>query len=125
MSLHFLSGYVLGQHGRQSARLAAQSAARSGASNEDIFDVEDRIDRLTLIVAAMWSLLQDQGLTEQQLQERIQALDLADGVADGKMSPQPTMCRECGSKVAAGLAACQFCGIAVEPSPEATAFDGV
>ncbi len=118
-------GYVLGEHGRQSARLATQAGSRSGPSTEDLFGIEDRVDRLTLIVAAMWSLLEEQGLTEEQLHERIRALDEADGVPDGKMTPQPTTCRSCAAKVGAGLAACQFCGTAVAATAQPGPFDGV
>ena len=125
MSLHFLAGYVLGEHGKQSARLASQVAARSGASSEDLFGVEDRVDRLILIVAAMWSLLEEQGFTEAQLLERIRSLDEADGTADGKMTPQASVCRECGAKVGPGLKACQFCGTPVEAAAQPGPFDGV
>ena len=125
MSLSFLAGYVLGEHGRQSARLASQAGSRSGASSVDLFDVEDRVDRLTLIVAAMWSLLEEQGLSEKQLHERIRALDEADGVSDGKMTPRPTVCGQCGAKVGAGLTACQFCGTAVAATAQPGPFDNV
>ena len=125
MSLHFLAGYVLGEHGKQSARLASQVAARSGASSEDLFGVEDRVDRLILIVAAMWSLLEEQGLTESQLLDRIKSLDAADGTSDGKFTPQPSVCRQCSAKVAAGLTACQFCGTAVKPDARPGPFDRV
>jgi len=115
MSLHFLAGYVLGEHGRQSARLAsaAGAAAAAGAQKHDVFTLHDRIDRLTLAVAAMWSLLEEQGMTEEQLVARIAAMDEADGVADGKMTPRRGDCTSCGAKVAPGLSNCQFCGAAV------------
>ena len=125
MSLPFMVGYVVGEHGRQSARLAAQAGARSGPSNDDLFSIEDRLDRIILIVAAMWSLLEEQGLTEEQLHERIRVLDEADGVPDGKMTPQPTTCASCGAKVGAGLAACQFCGTAVAATAQPGPFDTV
>jgi hypothetical protein len=125
MSLSFLAGYVLGEHGRQSARLASQAGARIGPSNDDLFGIEDRVDRLILIVAAVWSLLEEQGLTEEQLHERIRALDEADGVPDGKMTPQPTTCTSCGAKVGAGLTACQFCGTAVAVEEQPGPFDKV
>ncbi len=115
MSLHFLAGYVLGEHGRQSARLAsaAGAAAAAGAKRHDVFELHDRIDRLTLAVAAMWSLLEEQGMSEEQLIARIRQMDEADGVADGKMTPQRHDCTSCGAKVAPGLANCQFCGAEV------------
>lgn len=112
MSLHFLAGYVLGEHGRQSARLAAAAgaAAGSGAQRDDIYELHDRVDRLTLVVAAMWSLLAEQGLDEQALADRIREMDEADGSADGKMTKQATDCSSCGAKVGAGHDRCQFCG---------------
>lgn len=125
MSLHFLAGYVLGEHGRQSARLAAQAGSRSGAGQEALFDMEDRIDRLILINAAMWSLLKEQGFTDEQLADRVRSLDEADGVPDGKMTPAATICRSCGAKVGAGLPACQFCGVEVESSAQPGPFDSV
>ena len=125
MTLHFLAGYVLGEHGRQSARLAAQSRAPGSASSDALYDIEDRIDRLILIMAAMWDLLKEQGLTEEQLQDRISQLDGADGTADGKFTPQGTICRSCGAKVGAGLPACQFCGTDVDAANAPGVFDGV
>lgn len=125
MTLHFLAGYVLGEHGKQSARLAAQTGSRSGASTDAVVDVEDRVDRLVLAVAAMWSLLEETGLTTEQLQERIRTMDEADGVADGKMTPRPTVCRSCGSKVAASLAACQFCGTEVDLNAKPGPFESL
>lgn len=125
MGLAFLAGYVLGEQGRQSARLAAQAGSRSGASSEQLYGVEDRIDRLILVMAAMWSLLEEQGLTAEQLRQRIAQLDEADGVADGKLTALPTVCRDCGSKVAAGLSACQFCGRVVESTAQPGPFDAL
>ena len=124
MTLHFLAGYVLGEHGKQSARLAAQSGANR-SNTEALYDIEDRIDRLILIMAAMWDLLKEQGLTEEQLQARIKQLDEADGTADGKFTPQGTICRACGAKVGAGLPACQFCGTEVSAAAQPGIFDGV
>lgn len=113
MGLTFLTGYILGQHGAQSARLAATAAAQGGASPTDLLDVHERVDRLILVVDAMWSLLEEAGYTDEQLRERIARIDAADGVEDGRRTPLPSVCRSCGAKVAAGLGACQFCGTAI------------
>jgi hypothetical protein len=110
MGLTFLTGYVLGQHGAQSARLASIAGARDGVSVDDLLDVEERIDRLILVIDAMWSLLEEQGFNDAQLRERIEEIDAADGDADGRRSARPVPCGGCGAMVAAGLTACQFCG---------------
>ena len=115
MGLTFLTGYVLGQQGAQSARLASTVANRSGSSVRDLLEVHDRVDRLILVVDAMWSLLEDAGYSDEQLQERIRQIDLADGTEDGKRTELASECVGCDAKVAPGLASCQFCGT---PLPE-------
>ena len=124
MGLGFLTGYVLGQHGALSARLAAAAGSGSGPTLEDLLDTHDRIDRVVLVVEAMWTLLEENGYTAEQLKARIEELDAADGTLDGKRTPQANLCRECGAKVGPGLAACQFCGTAV-PGTEVGPFSGV
>ncbi|KAA3635392.1 MAG: hypothetical protein DWP92_11120 [Armatimonadetes bacterium] len=110
MGVPFLTGYVLGQHGAQSARLASSVARSTGSAKNDVLDVHDRLDRLILVVEAMWSLLEENGYTEDQLRSRVDRIDAADGVVDGKKSPRGLECRDCGSIVPAGRPACQFCG---------------
>lgn len=118
MGLTFLTGYVLGQHGAQSARLASTAANSAGSSVGDLLDVHDRLDRLILVVDAMWSLLEDAGYTDEQLRDRIQEIDLADGANDGKRTQLATQCTGCDAKVAPGLASCQFCGTPSAGNPQ-------
>lgn len=113
MGLTFLTGYVLGQHGAQSARLAATAANQSGSSVKDFIDLHDRVDRLILVVDAMWSLLEEAGYTDEQLRDKMREIDLADGIEDGKRTQLAIQCIGCDAKVAPGLASCQFCGTAV------------
>lgn len=124
MGLGFLTGYVLGQHGVQSARMAAAAGSGTGPTLEDFLDIHDRIDRVLLVLEAMWTLLEESGYTAEQLKARIEELDASDGTVDGKRTPQATLCRECGAKVGAGLAACQFCGTAL-PGGAVGPFTGV
>ncbi|MEM6459955.1 MAG: hypothetical protein AAF710_11265, partial [Planctomycetota bacterium] len=65
------------------------SEARSNASGRraqrEVQHLEDRFERLSLVCMAMWSLLQDKtDLTEADLLERVQTIDLMDGQADAK-----------------------------------------
>jgi hypothetical protein len=64
---------------------------------------------IAVVVAACGS--DDTGLTDQQLVDRIRE---ADGVADGRMTPQATTCSNCDAAVSGELPACQFCGTAVD-----------
>jgi hypothetical protein len=67
---------------------------------------------IAVVVAACGS--DDTGLTDQQLADRIREIDEADGVADGRMTPQATTYSNCGAAVSGELPACQFCGTAVD-----------
>ena len=114
MALDFIAGYVLGS--RQAARasgLAASAAQFSSSSSRRTDDLTDRFERLTLVVQAMWAMLEADGHTQEELIAAIQELDLADGDEDGRRIEPPVDCTGCGAKVGRGLAACQFCGTEV------------
>ena len=110
----FLMGYVMGE--RAASRAASLSRAAGGSAGStagEFHDVNERVDRLILVVDAMWSLLKDSGWTDQQLQERLTQIDLVDGVEDGRRTPKPIRCTKCDSMVEAGRSSCAFCGVAV------------
>jgi hypothetical protein len=114
MSFSFLTGYVLGQRDASTTAMRAAAVPVAGsASTEHILDVDERVDRLLLVVAAMWSLLEETGLSVEQLEERIRRLDEADGSADGRLTKPPVTCGNCGAAVPGELSACQFCGTPV------------
>ncbi len=68
-----------------------------------------------MIVRAMWSLMEEQGMTPEQLKAKIEEIDSTDGEVDGRVRPELAHCRNCDSKVAPGLRACQLCGTEVRP----------
>ena len=119
MTLPFIAGYVMGK--QSSARLSA-SASAMAPSESRVLNVDDRIDRLLLVVEAMWELLQQSGFSDDDLVTKIQQLDAADGVADGKVTRRPVMCAACGSASPAGRSTCQVCG---EPVGEGDPFGKV
>jgi len=86
-------------------RSAADSASRQ------IAFLEDRVETLTLMCHAMWTLVQEElALTDNDLAERFEKLDLLDGVKDGKLGRTPEPCGECGAKVNPRVGRCLFCG---------------
>ena len=108
-----IAGYVWGARG--AARAGAMSVVSNhmsvtGTSADAIAALDDRVDRLLMVVEALWSLLREQGLSDEQLAARIKELDLADGSIDGRRTHPATVCRSCESKVPAGLPRCQICG---------------
>jgi len=110
--MDFIAGYVIGSRGAARATglaaSAAQFQARSAVNREQ--DLIDRFDRLMLVVEAMWSIMEEDGHTQDELLSRMESLDTADGTEDGRKTPVPRTCPGCQAKVGHGLSACQFCG---------------
>lgn len=95
----------------RAASLARDAAVAAGTLHTNrIEDANERIDELAIILRAMWALMEEQGMTAEQLAAKIEEIDLQDGVADGRVTQRPVDCPSCDSKVAAGLSRCQFCG---------------
>ena len=84
---------------------------QAAAANRDNVHLEDRLERLSLVCMAMWSLLQDKtGVTEQELLDRVKALDLVDGQPDGKATRTVSQCQACGRVMSPRHIACMYCG---------------
>lgn len=114
--LEFIVGYSAGQRSAgRAASLARSAAVADGTLHSNrIEDLNERIDQLALVVRGIWALIEESGVTPERLMAKIEELDMADGVADGKIGRSPVVCPSCDSRVAAGLRRCQFCGSEVE-----------
>lgn len=100
----------------------AQSTARKEVGDAYL-EHSNRLDKLSLICEAMWSLVQERtGLTERDLLERVTELDLKDGVLDGKYTKPAVDCPKCSSKMCRKFNRCLFCG---EEYTEGSPFDTV
>jgi hypothetical protein len=102
---------------RQNQRIAdAQSTGRRVEEKAD--DAADhvrrlmgRVDQLALINMALWSLIQERtGLTDEDLQQRMQEIDLADGQADGKVGTPLQTCPHCHKTLSQKHQRCIYCG---------------
>lgn len=89
---------------------AANRALRTGA---EIDQLGARLEELTLMVEAMWIMLERAGYSREELENEIRALDAADGEIDGRQSPTGAKCTSCGAMVEAGRSSCTFCGQAM------------
>lgn len=91
------------------------------ADSSDVRHLEEKVERLSLICMAMWSLLQDKTqLTEQDLMQRVQLLDKMDGTEDGKATRGVTQCHACNRPMNPKHKKCLYCG---EPRRISSAFD--
>ncbi len=85
--------------------------------------VEERLDQLTLVCAAMWQLIREKtNLTEQDLAERMAIIDAKDGVADGKMTRTVNKCPKCNRTMSPKHKRCLYCG---HQLPIQTVFDQI
>lgn len=87
------------------ARNAATDVARA------VRTMQQEIDRLTLLCTAVCELLAEKhGVSMDELQDRINEIDLRDGVLDGKRTPTPKRCSQCARINNAARTACVYCG---------------
>ncbi len=94
-----------------SASGSARAAAAAGSAKRDVSHMEDRIERLSLVCMAMWSLIQDKTkLTEEDLLERVKMIDLMDGVEDGKAARTVQKCHACNRVMSPRHQKCLYCG---------------
>ncbi|MDX2132855.1 MAG: hypothetical protein SFY69_12465 [Planctomycetota bacterium] len=88
--------------------------ARSTSDLErDVTRVQDRVDRLALINAAMWELVVARlGLSQEEIEAKVQEVDLRDGVLDGRVSRTdgPYQCVKCSRTLMQRHRTCLYCG---------------
>jgi hypothetical protein len=95
------------------AQLQANRAASDAReSRSKTGDHQSRLDTMALTVMAMWSIMQERfGVTEAQLVERMQAIDLSDGKLDGKVGPvNSSRCARCRRQMSTRYKRCIYCG---------------
>lgn len=108
-------GYSAGWQTASRAAALARSAAVADASHHynRVEDLNERIDRLIMLVEAMWMIMEEAGHTPEVLVAKLEEIDRQDGVLDGQVRAQAVDCPSCDSTVALGLTNCQFCGATV------------
>lgn len=88
----------------------AELAARKAVEREYLH-IEKRLDKLVLVVQAMWSLVAEKsGLTETDLLRRVTELDAQDGAVDGRITRPPVRCSKCDATICRKFNRCLFCG---------------
>ena len=80
--------------------------------------LEATVERQALACQAMWELLQQHlPVGEKDLLKKMEQIDLRDGVADGRVTPQATTCGACKRTVHAKRKNCLYCGADVGGTP--------
>jgi hypothetical protein len=92
-----------------SSQQANEATTRANAAEMRVRELEHRVERLALTCNAMWDLLRNQaGITDRQLQEKIQQMDAADGAHARNM----LKCPGCGRQISPRKGKCIYCGTA-------------
>jgi len=102
---------------------ASAAGMQASAVDQRVDQLEKRVERLSLVCMAMWELLRAQpGFTEADLRARVDQIDEADGVKDGRVGARVQKCTGCGRNMSARKGKCIYCGTI---APNATAFSGL
>jgi len=87
----------------------AQRSARESATRVD--ELEARCDRALLVCEALWTVLRDKlNVSEEELVNTVNDIDLSDGKLDGKVRRDATDCGQCGRRVSRRFTKCMYCG---------------
>lgn len=93
----------------QNEQAIQQTKHSAQDNNSQLNALADRVDTLYLMSLAALELLQTQGISRQQILEKMEEIDLRDGKKDGKLAA-PSVCPDCGHKVSSRRQHCFFCG---------------
>ena len=97
---------------------ASRAQADAGRAKRHAESLEARLDRALLACEALWTILRDKlEITDLELVQRMNDLDLSDGQLDGKVRKTPVSCPSCGRAIARRFPKCMYCGQAVVHDP--------
>lgn len=115
--LPFIGGYLAGQRMKTKAAGMAASANAFSAEMRTAGEDEQRMERLVVLVEAMWEILKTHGHTDAELEAQIAGVLERREAARTQVGGLP--CPSCNARIAAGQSRCQICGqeIDVEPDP--------
>ncbi len=90
---------------------AAQAGYKAEAIDHRLNELERRVDRLALACQALWEIIKEKnGITEEQIFERMEEIDLRNGKSDGKVGSQILKCQKCGRNINTQRPVCVYCG---------------
>ena len=98
---------------------AARASGDAQRARSEVAELEAKCDRALLVCEALWSRLRDRlGITEEELVQRVNDIDLSDGTLDGKVrKPNAHACPSCGRTIAKRFPKCIYCGKPVVHDP--------
>jgi len=90
---------------------AKDSHAETRLLKAQVLALEQTVERTALAAMALAEILRDHmGVTEAEIEAKVQEIDLRDGRLDGKFRAQIQACQHCHRPNAAHRHACLYCG---------------
>ena len=107
---------------KTSTLFSSENFHTSSSSSKDklyVRRLEQRLNKLYLIVEALWLLLKEKyNIDDEKLNELIVAIDMKDGRRDGKVAANgPQTCPQCGRANSRNYLYCIYCGAFIDTNP--------
>lgn len=94
---------------------AAATLRQTERVADRVADLEERLDKMSLLNLALWSILKEKlGVTDAELTKRVEELDLQDGKLDGRIQSTPVDCPTCQRPLHQRHRRCLYCGFEME-----------
>lgn len=94
---------------------ASAGLRQAERAKEHAGSLEERIDKMALLNLALWTILKEKlNVTDHELAERVQELDLLDGKLDGRIQGTPIDCPDCERPVHQRHRRCLYCGLELQ-----------
>lgn len=90
---------------------AIRADSRASQLEGELEMMNDRTAVLALACQALWELLQENtGISSAEFDQKMEEINLRDGVKDGKMTATTESCSKCGRKTSRRRKKCIYCG---------------
>jgi hypothetical protein len=89
---------------------AAEAKSKASGVASELQNMRRELERSALAWEALWTLMRDKlGVTQEELQARIDEIDLSDGELDGRVRRAVVPCPNCERPVNRRLRKCMYC----------------
>jgi hypothetical protein len=94
------------------ANTTANRAQLKAEQSKDYLDLlENKIESLALACQSLWEILEERtDITSDDLDRKMEEVDLRDGKKDGRLSAAAKTCGSCGRKTSRRRPICLYCG---------------